>query len=97
MQPSSRECPRCHKQIKADALVCPLCKSGGIKQAAAAQVTAARRRVKKMPLGGVEFDDLPECPPVMIDEAPDGGGLGAWVLVDSDDETCTYEYGGGIA
>jgi hypothetical protein len=40
--------------------------------------------------------DLPECPPVMLDEAPEGG-LGVWILVDSDDKTCTYEYGGGIA
>jgi len=40
--------------------------------------------------------DLPECPPVMLDEAPEGG-LGVWILVDSDDKTCTFEYGGGIA
>jgi hypothetical protein len=32
----------------------------------------------------------------MLDEAPEGG-LGVWILVDSDDKTCTYEYGGGIA
>ena len=71
MQPSTRECPHCRKEIKADALICPLCKRAGIKQAAAVKVTSTRRRVKKMPSEGIEFDDLPECPPVMIDEAPD--------------------------
>ena len=96
MQPSTRECPYCHKQVRADALVCPHCKGSGIKQAAAAQVTSPRRRVKKISPEGSEVYDLPECPPVMLDEAPEGG-LGVWILVDSDDKTCTYEYGGGIA
>jgi hypothetical protein len=55
--------------------------------------TASRHKISPE---GSEVYDLPECPPVMLDEAPEGG-LGVWILVDSDDKTCTYEYGGGIA
>ena len=38
-----------------------------------------------------------ECPGSIIDTAPDGSGLGVWVLVDSDEDSCTYEYSGGIS
>ena len=41
--------------------------------------------------------ELTECPGSIIDTAPDGSGLGVWVLVDSDGDSCTYEYSGGIA
>lgn len=37
------------------------------------------------------------CPGSILDSAPGGGGLGVWVLVGEDDDSCTYEYGGGIA
>jgi hypothetical protein len=41
------------------------------------------------------------CPPAILDAAPDGSGLGVWVLfeqTEEDGETyCTYEYGGGVA
>ena len=95
-QPSMRPCPYCDEEIRLEALQCSHCKGAGIKQAAAAQVAYARRAVKKVSPEGSEVHDLPECPPVMLDEAPEGG-LGVWILVDSDDKTCTYEYGGGIA
>lgn len=36
------------------------------------------------------------CPRAIIDTDPEGHGLGVWILVDSDAETCTYEYAGGI-
>jgi hypothetical protein len=38
-----------------------------------------------------------ECQGSIIDTAPDGSGLGVWVLVKSDRDSCTYEYSGGIA
>lgn len=97
-QPSTRPCPYCHEEIKLDALRCPLCKGAGVKQALARKVPKARASVQK---AGSQNGDispaLARCPPVMLDESPDGGGLGVWVLVDSDDKTCTYEYAGGIA
>lgn len=37
------------------------------------------------------------CPASILDTSPDGSGLGVWVLVESDAESCTYEYAGGIA
>ena len=37
------------------------------------------------------------CPEAVLDTAPDGSGVGVWVLIKSDDGSCTYEYGGGIA
>jgi hypothetical protein len=36
------------------------------------------------------------CPRSIIDTDPEGHGLGVWILVDHDDETCTYKYAGGI-
>ena len=36
------------------------------------------------------------CPRAIIDTDPEGHGLGVWILVDSDEQTCTYEYAGGI-
>jgi hypothetical protein len=39
----------------------------------------------------------PACPPAILDSAPGNGGLGVWVLVAEDAETCTYQYAGGIA
>lgn len=37
------------------------------------------------------------CPPAILDTDPEGHGVGVWVLVDHDVESCTYEYAGGIA
>ena len=36
------------------------------------------------------------CPAAIIDTSPDGSRVGVWVLVDSDETSCTYEYSGGI-
>jgi len=38
-----------------------------------------------------------ECPGSIIDTSPDGSGMGVWVLVKSEEDSCTYEYSGGIA
>jgi hypothetical protein len=37
------------------------------------------------------------CPGAILDSSPDGTGLGIWLLVEETTDTCTYEYGGGIA
>jgi hypothetical protein len=97
-KPSTRPCPYCHEEIRLDALRCSHCKGAGIKQAVATQVPSARTSVQKVSpeRGKVKYDDLPPCPPAILDEAP-GGGVGVWVLVESTDTTCTYEYAGGIA
>jgi hypothetical protein len=47
----------------------------------------------------VEFANV--CPEAIVDTAPDGSGLGVWVLVETGidedgDEFCSYEYSGGI-
>ena len=47
----------------------------------------------------VEFAKV--CPEAIVDTAPDGSGLGVWVLVETGidedgDEFCSYEYSGGI-
>ena len=52
---------------------------------------------KPLPNQGGAKADLPPCPPALLDEAPGGGGLGVWVLVESSETTCTCEYAGGIA
>ena len=41
-------------------------------------------------------DDKSGCPDAIIDSSPDGSGLGVWLLLWSDEKTCTYEYDGGI-
>jgi glutaredoxin len=97
-QSSTRPCPYCHEEIRLDALRCPHCKGAGVKQALARKGPKARTTVQKTGTQNGEISAaLPRCPPVMLDNSPDGGGLGVWVLVDSDETTCTYEYAGGIA
>lgn len=61
-------------------------------------------RMRIEPVGLIDPDDpdaepLPRarsCPRAIIDTDPEGHGLGVWILVESDAETCTYEYAGGI-
>ena len=61
-------------------------------------------RARFDPIGLVDPDDpdgepLPRarsCPRALIDNDPEGHGLGVWMLVAQDEETCTYEYAGGI-
>ena len=37
-----------------------------------------------------------QCPGAILHPAPDGTGLGIWLLVEETPEICAYEYGGGI-
>jgi double zinc ribbon protein len=83
----------------------------GWPQAYCRQGSAARRSYRRLypARAGVTQATLPNllhaepetraatCPPAILDLSPDGSGLGVWVLVASDAESCTYEYGGGIA
>lgn len=61
----------------------------------AARAGVTRATPRNLSLVEPEYRD-DGCPDAIIDQANDGSGLGIWVLVDSDDETCTYEYAGGI-
>jgi hypothetical protein len=47
-------------------------------------------------LNGAPAPRARTCPRSIIDTDPEGHGLGIWILVDHDDETCTYKYAGGI-
>ena len=116
-EPSTRPCPYCKEQIRAEAVRCPHCQARIVpglatraSQASYAQGAAPRRRYRRLEseragvtwaaLQGLEpVDPQPRadvCPEAILDEAP-GGGVGVWVLVESDESTCTYEYAGGIA
>ena len=82
----------------------------GWPQAYYSQGSAARRSYRRLhpSRAGVARVTLPNlspvepepraaaCPPAILDSSPDGSGVGVWVLVDSDENSCTYEYSGGI-
>jgi hypothetical protein len=37
-----------------------------------------------------------KCPPSLLSTSPDGAGLGVWVLISENAQSCTYHYAGGI-
>jgi hypothetical protein len=102
---ATRQCPYCKEVIHSEAIRCKHCQTnlapgvpaGGGPQAYGPYGTAVRQRFRKAPLLKRPEPLAAACPPAILDTAPDGSGLGVWILVASDDESCTYEYGGGIA
>jgi hypothetical protein len=103
-------CPYCKESIHVEAIRCQHCQTDlspvpTADSLGARQGVGARRRYKKgQAESGYVASLQPEqtgpqarvgvCPPYLVDTAPGGGGYGVWVLVDSDDQTCTYQYVG---
>jgi hypothetical protein len=102
-------CPYCKESINPAAIRCMHCKSnltpGGMVGPFGVQRRRLRRKVvtsyqatapNRLGLGKYQASRESVCPETIIMSDPTETGLGVWYLVGEDEDSCYYEYGGGI-